>query len=210
MYARRRLRHSTATAGREPEGTSPTRHAEYSPWEEEMPAFDLTTLLRDPQLEGLFRVLVAGAVAALIGLERERVGKPAGIRTYGLVGMGAAIFTVVGIVAFGDGEPASRVAAQIVTGIGFIGAGTILHMRRRVVGLTTAAGLWAAAAIGMAIGGGLYLLGIAAGILMFLLLQFVRPEWLVRHGLATEADVAGEIADDEVEDRHDRNRKDER
>lgn len=84
--------------------------------------FDLRSFLQDPQLEGLLRVVVAGLVAGLIGLEREREGKPAGTRTYGLVGMGAAMFTVVGILAFGAGEPASRVAAQIVTGIGFIGA----------------------------------------------------------------------------------------
>lgn len=168
-----------------------------------MPELDLTALLADPQVEGIFRVIVAGAVAALIGFERERVGKPAGIRTYSLVGMGAAIFTVVGIVAFGAGDAASRVAAQIVTGIGFLGAGTILHMKRRVVGLTTAAGLWVSAAVGMAIGGGLYLLGIASGIVMFLLLQFLRPEWLVRYGLATEAEVAGEVSEDEADDDED-------
>ena len=158
--------------------------------------FDLRSFLQDPQLEALLRVLVAGLVAGLIGLEREREGKPAGIRTYGLVGMGAAMFTVVGILAFGAGEPASRVAAQIVTGIGFIGAGTILHMQRRIVGLTTAAGLWVAAGVGMAIGGGLYILGIGAGVLMFLLLQFLRPEWLIRFGLATEEDVKGKVEED--------------
>ena len=158
--------------------------------------FDLRSFLQDPQFEALLRVLVAGLVAGLIGLEREREGKPAGIRTYGLVGMGAAMFTVVGILAFGAGEPASRVAAQIVTGIGFIGAGTILHMQRRIVGLTTAAGLWVSAGVGMAIGGGMYILGIGAGVLMFLLLQFLRPEVLVRFGLATEEDVKGRVEED--------------
>jgi putative Mg2+ transporter-C (MgtC) family protein len=155
--------------------------------------FDLRSFLEDPQLEGLLRVLVAGLVCGLIGIEREREGKPAGVRTYGLVGMGAAMFTVVGILAFGEGEPASRVAAQIVTGIGFIGAGTILHMQRRIVGLTTAAGLWAAAAIGMAIGGGLYILGIGAGICLLLVLQFLRPEVLIRFGLATKDEVEGKV-----------------
>jgi len=142
--------------------------------------FDLGAFLRDPQFEALFRVLLAGALAAAIGLEREIEGKPAGIRTYGLVGMGAAIFTVVGIYAFGPGNPASRVAAQIVTGIGFLGAGTILHTQRRVVGLTTAAGMWVSAAVGMAIGGGLYILGIGAAVALFLLLQFVGPEKMLR------------------------------
>lgn len=148
-------------------------------------------LLADPQLEGLFRVLLAGLLAAIVGLEREMEGKPAGLRTYGLVGMGAATFTVVGLLVFGDGDPGSRVGQGIVTGIGFLGAGTILHMSRRVVGLTTAAGVWVAAAVGMAVGGGLYILGIGAALAMFLLLQFVRPELLVRFGLATQEDIEG-------------------
>ena len=160
---------------------------------------DLNSILADPQLEGLFRVIVAGLVATLVGIEREREGKPAGARTYGLVAMGSAIFTVAGTLAFGEGDPASRVAAQIVTGIGFIGAGTILHMRRRIVGLTTAAGLWVSAAIGMAIGGGLYILGIGAGIALFIVLQFVRPEWLVSLGLASAEDVKGKVPDEEGE-----------
>jgi putative Mg2+ transporter-C (MgtC) family protein len=150
--------------------------------------FDLNALLRDPQVEALLRVLLAGGLSALIGLEREMEGKPAGIRTYGLVGMGAAIFTVVGIYGFGPGDYGSRVAAQIVTGIGFLGAGTILHMRRRVLGLTTAAGMWVAAGVGMAIGAGLYILGIGAAVALFLLLQFVRPERIVRARLAAAPD----------------------
>lgn len=147
----------------------------------------LRQLAQDPQIEGLLRIVLAGVLAVLVGIEREREGKPAGARTYGLVSMGAAIFTVVGIYGFGAGDPSSRVAAQIVTGIGFIGAGTILHMRRRVVGLTTAAGMWVAAGIGMAIGSGLYLLGIGAAVALFVLLQFLRPEWLRGRQLSDEA-----------------------
>ena len=152
---------------------------------------ELRQILQDPQTEGLLRVLLAGALGAFVGLEREIVGKPAGMRTYGLVGMGSAAFTVVGLLAFGSGDPSSRVGQGIVTGIGFLGAGTILHMSRRIVGLTTAAGIWTAAAIGMAIGGGLYILGIGSAIAVFLLLQFVRPEFLVRVGLATDEEVKG-------------------
>lgn len=158
---------------------------------------DLRSLLADPQWEGLLRVIVAGVLGGLIGLEREIVGKPAGIRTYGLVGMGAAAFTVVGAQVFGEGDPASRVGQGIVTGIGFLGAGTILHMSRRIVGLTTAAGIWVAAAVGMAVGGGLYILAIGGAIAVFVLLQFVRPEFLVRVGLATEEDVKGTVPDGE-------------
>ena len=144
---------------------------------------DVTQLLRDPQLDALVRVLVAGALAALIGVEREVEGKPAGIRTYGLVGMGAAMFTSGAILVFGAGEPASRVAAQIVTGIGFIGAGTILHLRSGVVGLTTAAGLWVAAAIGMVIGGGQYILGIGSAVALLIVLYLLRPSRLERLGI---------------------------
>lgn len=164
---------------------------------------DFQAFLQDPQFEGLFRVLVAGLVATVVGIEREREGKPAGARTYGLVSMGAAIFTVVGTQAFGEGDPASRVAAQIVTGIGFIGAGTILHMRRRVVGLTTAAGLWVAAAIGMAIGAGLFIVGIGAAIALFMVLQFLRPEWLISLGLASADDVKGKVPVDEDDNEDD-------
>lgn len=146
--------------------------------------FDPTTFFQDPQLEGLLRILLAGLIGVLVGFERELERKPAGARTYGGVAMGSATFTVVGIIAFGQGDPGSRVAAQIITGIGFLGAGTILHMRGQVVGLTTAAGLWVIAAIGMAIGSGLYILGVGAGIAIFILLQFLRPEWLVDHGMA--------------------------
>jgi uncharacterized membrane protein YhiD involved in acid resistance len=148
---------------------------------------DFDALLRDPQVEGLIRILLAGVLCALIGLEREMEGKPAGIRTYGLVGMGSAIFTVVGIYAFApNGDPA-RVAAQIVTGVGFLGAGAIIHGRAHVVGLTTAAGMWVSAAVGMAIGGGLYILGIGAAIGLFVLLQFVVPQRMVREKRKKEA-----------------------
>lgn len=154
---------------------------------------DIQGLLRDPQWEGLLRIILAALLGALIGLEREMSGKPAGIRTYGLVGMGSAAFTVVGILAFGNGDPVARVAQGIVTGIGFLGAGTIMRLDRQIVGLTTAAGVWVAAAIGMAIGGGLYIIGIGGAIAVFLLLQFVNPHVLVRMGLASQEDVEGKV-----------------
>jgi len=140
---------------------------------------DLRSLLADSQIEALLRILAAGVAGVVIGFEREMEHKPAGARTYGGVAMGSATFTVVGILAFGDGDPASRVAAQIITGIGFLGAGTIIHMRGRIVGLTTAAGLWMTAAIGMALGSGLWIIGIGATVAILLLLRLIRPEWLV-------------------------------
>ncbi|MDQ3449092.1 MAG: MgtC/SapB family protein, partial [Chloroflexota bacterium] len=130
-------------------------------------------LVRYPEFEGLLRLTIAGVVALLIGFDRESKNKPAGVRTNVLVGMGSALFTPGGIYAFGPGDPASRVAAQIVTGIGFLGAGTIIQVRSGVVGLTTAAGIWAVAAVGRAIGAGLYILGAGGGILIFLVLRLL-------------------------------------
>lgn len=146
-----------------------------------MPAnFDLNALLQDPQVTGILRIVLAGLVAGLIGLERELAGKAAGIRTYGLVGVGAAMFTVAAIYGFGSLDYASRIVGGVITGIGFLGAGAILHTRVHIVGLTTAAGLWVAAGVGLAIGSGLYVIGVGAGVVLFVLLQFAAPEEFVR------------------------------
>jgi len=117
-------------------------------------------------LEMIGRLLLATLLTGLIGFEREATGKAAGLRTHAMVGFGAALFTIVSIAGFSEGDP-GRVAAQIVTGIGFLGAGAIWRSEDRVRGLTTAAGLWAAAAIGMGIGSGLLLIG-TVGTLMTL------------------------------------------
>ena len=109
----------------------------------------------------IIRLAVAGMLGTLIGLEREYRAKEAGMRTHFLVALGSCLIMIVSQYGFGDRyADASRVAAQIVSGIGFIGAGTIMMQNQFVRGLTTAAGLWVAAGIGMAIGGGLYTLGI--------------------------------------------------
>ena len=109
----------------------------------------------------ILRLAVAGMLGTLIGLEREYRAKEAGMRTHFLVALGSALIMLVSQYGFaGSQADASRVAAQIVSGIGFIGAGTIMMQKQVVRGLTTAAGLWVAAGIGMAVGGGLYVLGI--------------------------------------------------
>ena len=100
----------------------------------------------------LIRLLISVLLGALVGYERERQGKPAGLRTHAMVGLGATLFTVVSLYGFGPGTDTSRVAAMIVSGIGFLGAGAILHERGGVQGLTTAASLWVTAAIGIAVG----------------------------------------------------------
>jgi putative Mg2+ transporter-C (MgtC) family protein len=125
------------------------------------------------QIEALFRLLVAGVLAAIVGYERETAGRPAGLRTYILVSLGACLFTLVSILGFPGSDP-SRVAAQIVTGIGFIGAGSIIVGRAGVSGITTAAGVWAIAAVGMASATGLYVLAVATAVGAYLVLEFVR------------------------------------
>lgn len=103
----------------------------------------------------LGRLLLAAVCSAVIGYERETAQKAAGLRTHTLVGVGAAVFSVASIVGF-DAPDQSRIAAQIVTGVGFLGAGAIFREGTIVTGLTTAAGLWVVASIGMAAGSGSY------------------------------------------------------
>lgn len=111
--------------------------------------------------ELILRVLLAGALGGLIGLEREFSDQPAGFRTHILVSLGAALFTLVGAYGLVDFSPGdtfqfdpTRIAAQVVTGIGFLGAGAILRQGLNVRGLTTAAALWVTAAVGTAAGFG--------------------------------------------------------
>ena len=119
--------------------------------------------------EMVIRLLVAALLGALIGIEREYRSKVAGLRTHLLVAIGSALFMLLSQYGFGgQGDPA-RIAAQIVSGIGFIGAGIIFYHKEVVRGLTTAAGIWATAAIGLALGAGMYTVGILVTVLMILL-----------------------------------------
>lgn len=120
----------------------------------------------------LLRLALATGLGAFVGYERERVGKPAGVRTHGMVALGSALFTVTSVFGFDSiGDPA-RVAAQVVTGIGFLGAGAILREGASVQGLTTAASLWVTAAIGMAVGVGMKAMALTTSMLVFVLLRF--------------------------------------
>ena len=124
-------------------------------------------------LYALVVLLATSILCGAIGLERERHGYAAGLRTHILVGMGSCVFTLVSMFAFGDGaNPAdpARVAAQVVPGIGFIGAGAIIQNGVSIKGLTTAATLWVSAAIGMCSGGGLVMVAIIATAIALLVL----------------------------------------
>ena len=122
------------------------------------------------QLEILGRLIMAAGLGGLIGLERELRGYPAGIRTMALITMGAMLFTDISQLLGGD----DRIAAGIVTGIGFLGAGVIFREGYTVRGITTAATIWAAAAIGMAIGRELYLVAGLGTLIIFVVLE-ARP-----------------------------------
>jgi putative Mg2+ transporter-C (MgtC) family protein len=118
-----------------------------------------------PLLEMILRLLLAFTLGAGIGFQRERAGKTAGVRTHILVSSGAALFTLVSIYGFsGTVVDISRVAAAVVVGVGFIGAGVIFRGRQEeeVAGLTTAATIWVTAAIGLAAGAGMYLVSVIA------------------------------------------------
>ena len=123
----------------------------------------------------ILRIILAAVLGGLIGLEREYRSKEAGFRTHFLVAMGAALFMVVSAYGFSEIQmteahrwDVSRIAAQVVSGIGFIGAGTIIFRKSEnvVSGLTTASGLWVVAAIGLACGGGMYLVATASTVLV--------------------------------------------
>jgi len=127
------------------------------------------------ELEMALRLLLAAALGAVIGYQRERAHKSAGLRTHVLISLGAALFTVASIYGFAASDPA-RVAAGVVTGIGFLGAGAILHREKGIVeGLTTAASVWAVAAIGLVSGAGLYLVSVVATAIIMIVLFLPHP-----------------------------------
>jgi putative Mg2+ transporter-C (MgtC) family protein len=131
----------------------------------------------------ILRLLAAAGLGAVIGFERERVDRGAGLRTHALVSIASALFTIISAYGFNDLVTANRsialdptrIAAQVVTGIGFLGAGLIVLRKNTVYGLTTAASIWAVAAIGMAVGAGMYLPAAITTAIMLLILSGLKP-----------------------------------
>jgi len=153
-------------------------------------------------LEIFGQLLLAVVLGSLIGMERELAKKKAGMRTFALVALGSCLFSIISKLAFKEfwgvpGFDPSRIASQVVVGIGFIGAGSIIFYQSNIRGLTTAAGLWVSAAIGMAIGFKLYAIGIFAALLTILVLvllwifeiKIVKKTAFVRNG--EESDLSG-------------------
>lgn len=158
------------------------------------------------QLEYIVRVLVAGFCGAMIGYERKNKLKEAGIRTHFIVALTSALIIIISKYGFYDivdtpgiGLDPARVAAQVVSGVGFLGAGLIFIRNQSISGLTTAAGMWATAGIGLAIGCGLYLLGIVSSIII-LIAQFLlhRSRWWIRLPIAEQLLIKIRNTDDSV------------
>lgn len=140
-----------------------------------MPPLSYVSLL---ELELIGRIALGFLLGAVLGWERERTGRPAGLRTHMMVSAGATAYTIVSVYGFlnmGTVQDPARVAAQIVTGVGFLGAGTIWRTPSTVRGLTTAASIWLAAAIGMLVGSGMYLLAIVTALFGYVCLEWLRP-----------------------------------
>jgi putative Mg2+ transporter-C (MgtC) family protein len=130
----------------------------------------------ETQLDIVLRIFIALLIGAAIGIEREYRGHSAGVRTLAMVSVGACLFTAVGVYVFpGHVTDPTRIAAQVVTGVGFLGAGAIFRAEDGVKGLTTAATVWVVAALGMAVGFNLYLIATAGAVIVLIGLVLVRP-----------------------------------
>jgi putative Mg2+ transporter-C (MgtC) family protein len=181
----------------------PIRRTDGPGFRDDAPVIDLAL-----QSDLSLRLIIAAALGAAIGAEREIHGHPAGIRTHMLVGLGSALFTVLSIHGFGQEERATidptRIAAQVVSGIGFLGAGAILKDGVVIRGLTTAASLWATAAVGMAAGAGEQVIALVAGVIILVSLWPINALAERLHGTAvpevqlrlemTRVDLIGEVS----------------
>jgi putative Mg2+ transporter-C (MgtC) family protein len=149
---------------------------EFNPW-----LGDLHSIGLPREIVGVICIVTSGFCGAIVGMERERRDKPAGLRTVILISVGSTIFTMVSLLLSSlkpTADPA-RLAAQILPGIGFLGAGAIIHARGTVLGLTTGATIWTVAAVGVTIGAGYVAAGIFFTLLIFFTLDILhRVDWL--------------------------------
>jgi putative Mg2+ transporter-C (MgtC) family protein len=143
------------------------------------------------ELELFGKVALAGLLGFIVGFERELMGSPAGDRTFSLVAIGSGLFTVLSFEVFGaaSGNDPGRVAAQVVTGVGFLGGGMILKEGGTVRGLTTAAGIWAVAAVGMAVATERFVLAILCTVLIMVVFAAERVYSVKRRASAREEEM---------------------
>ena len=150
------------------------------------------------ELRMLLDLLIAVVLGFIIGFERKVRDKEAGIRTHTIVCAGSALLMIVSKYAFGNAADSARVAAQIVSGIGFLGAGMIVYKKHEVHGLTTAAGVWATAGVGMACGGRLYIVAVGATLVLVLCQIIFHSKWkLIRRKKTFSVNLEFEYTSDE-------------
>ena len=152
------------------------------------------------ELELALRLAIALVLGAIIGLEREYHRHPAGLRTMAMVSVGSCLFTLLGAELGNKNTDPTRIAAQVVTGVGFLGAGAILRHGINIHGLTTAASIWVVAAVGMAVGFGLFILPIICTLMVVVALIVIRPLEVKLFGKAAEANVMVEEEEEEGRD----------
>lgn len=155
---------------------------------------DFIDIVTSPQIttvQATYKLVLSMLLGCLVGYQRKRRGQNAGIRTFSLIAMGASLAMILSIyvpqeyLGLKNGDP-GRIAAQVVSGVGFLGAGAIIQMKGSVRGLTTAAGIWMVAAIGMAVGAGLYTVSVVATLLiLFILVQLEKIEYRIHIGKDT-------------------------
>lgn len=133
-------------------------------------------------MEPILKLVLAALLSGMIGLDREKKGLPAGLRTYMLVCVASALATVMSIEFFPNPDSLARIAAGLITGIGFLGAGSIMVSQNQVRGLTTAAGIWAMCILGVAVGMGMYPLSIGFSIILYIILKLKFVEDKYRNG----------------------------
>ena len=139
---------------------------------------DWVVHLQSLNCDAIVKISLAALLGAIVGLEREWGGHPAGLRTNMVIAISSCLFTILSIEGFplrGSAQDTARVAAQIVTGVGFLGAGVVLRSKKHVRGLTTAATIWLVAAIGMAVGAGVYFVAVFATVLSTILVIILAP-----------------------------------
>ena len=169
------------------------------------PSVDWLAGLQSFNWESAGRIALAALLGAVVGLERLWTGHPAGLRTNMVIAISSCLFTILSIEAFplqGSAQDTARVAAGIVTGVGFLGAGAMLQTRSHVRGLTTAATIWLVAALGMAVGAGGHLLAVYTTVLATALLVVLRPvsarlERRARRQWTEQPDGSGDSAEEE-------------
>ena len=152
----------------------------------------------------IFRLVLSMVLGCCVGIQRKRKGQPAGVRTFSLISMGAALAMILSIyvpqefLGLKNGDP-GRIAAQVISGVGFLGAGAIIQMKGSVRGLTTAAGIWITAIIGMAVGVGMYQGALLATFICMIILVTVERYEHSRH-IGQESKVLNVVVDDIVSD----------